>query len=401
MYPRFLTSLFLTAVSSSALLYLFGHQSIITPTIATLNWLAPLSLATAVAVSALFGHGKLVSIGMLLLIPALLPLVGFESALAFNYINQALLAVTALLWWKARGVNLLSMLTYGGVILVTFIAYSMLHPLWMQTIEPVVTPYWLKLYQLSPVVTETFSLLEFCVIALCLILLMLRIALRPGATTVVAGFTLATIVGLLVNEQHSSLLLVQTGLSIAIILAVIADTFHMAFRDDLTQLPSRRALNQTVLSLGRKYTVVMSDIDHFKKFNDTYGHDVGDQVLKLVASKLNRVQGGGKVFRYGGEEFTMLFAGKQAEQVEPFVESVRKTIEQYPIVLRGLDRPSKPPKKKTKPSKAKTVKITCSFGVAQRSSDEDFVSVMKRADEALYDAKKAGRNCVKCKPCKT
>jgi GGDEF domain-containing protein len=92
------------------------------------------------------------------------------------------------------------------------------------------------------------------------------------------------------------------------LLVVVIDAYFLAYRDELTALPSRRALNQLSLSLSRKYTLAMLDIDHFKKFNDTYGHDIGDQVLKLVASKLAKVKNGGKVFRYGGEEFTVVFS---------------------------------------------------------------------------------------------
>jgi diguanylate cyclase (GGDEF)-like protein len=173
----------------------------------------------------------------------------------------------------------------------------------------------------------------------------------------------------------------------------------MAFMDELTDIPSRRALMQFVQTLGRKYVVVMSDIDHFKKFNDTYGHDVGDEVLKLVASKLAQVQGGGKTFRFGGEEFVIIFPHKTAEQVAPIVELVRQTIADYGIALRVKPRPTKPNKTQkgltNKTSKTKIVKVTTSFGIAQRTAENlDFPSIMKQADIALYGAKKAGRNCI-------
>jgi diguanylate cyclase (GGDEF)-like protein len=171
----------------------------------------------------------------------------------------------------------------------------------------------------------------------------------------------------------------------------------MAFKDELTGIPSRRALMQYVQTLGRKYTVVMSDIDHFKKFNDTYGHDVGDEVLKLVASKLNKVTGGGKTFRFGGEEFIIVFPRKSAIEVTPFVEVVRQTIADYDIALRAKPRPPKPKNQSAKkPAKEKIVKVTTSFGVAHRTKEHsDFASIMKQADIALYAAKKGGRNCVK------
>src|SRR2546425_6328967 len=75
----------------------------------------------------------------------------------------------------------------------------------------------------------------------------------------------------------------------------------MAYQDSLTGLPARRALNEALLRLGGHYTVAMLDVDHFKRINDHHGHDVGDQVLKMIAAKLAQVTGGGKAYRYGGE----------------------------------------------------------------------------------------------------
>ena len=175
---------------------------------------------------------------------------------------------------------------------------------------------------------------------------------------------------------------------------VLVDSYLFAYRDELTTIPSRRALNQMALSLGRKYTVAMLDIDHFKKFNDTYGHDIGDQVLKLVASKLAQVKGGGKVFRYGGEEFTIVFSGKTPEQALPLLEAVRQAVEDYKIVIRQAQRKSKKARANKKNTNAKTVSVTISIGLAARASKLSFEQTLKLADQALYRAKKAGRNQV-------
>ncbi len=175
---------------------------------------------------------------------------------------------------------------------------------------------------------------------------------------------------------------------------VLIDSYFLAYRDELTSLPSRRALNQLALSLGRKYTLAMLDIDHFKKFNDTYGHDIGDQVLKLVASKLAQVKGAGKVFRYGGEEFTIVFPGKNIEHAKPALEAVRQAVEDYKIVIRQAQRKTKQARAASKSKQVKTVSVTISIGVAKRSSKLNFEETLKLADQALYRAKKSGRNNV-------
>ncbi|KZN58830.1 sensor domain-containing diguanylate cyclase [Pseudoalteromonas luteoviolacea] len=178
------------------------------------------------------------------------------------------------------------------------------------------------------------------------------------------------------------------------LLTVSIDSYFLAYRDDLTGLPTRRALNQLSLSLGRKYTVAMLDIDHFKKFNDTYGHDIGDQVLKLVASKLSKVKSGGKVFRYGGEEFTVVFSGRSPEIAFNALEQLREDIANYDMVIRQQQRQSKKSRQSKPPSDRKVVNVTVSIGVATRLTKQTFEQVVKSADEALYRAKKKGRNNV-------
>ncbi|WP_447172699.1 GGDEF domain-containing protein [Shewanella sp. 0m-8] len=187
----------------------------------------------------------------------------------------------------------------------------------------------------------------------------------------------------------------MTALATIYILTVLTDSYFLAYRDELTGLASRRALYNLVLSLGRKYSVAMLDIDHFKKFNDTYGHDVGDQVLKLVSSKIGGVRGGGKAFRYGGEEFTIVFPRKDASSTLDYLEEVREAIEEYDIVLRDEKRKSQSKATRGKAlQKTKTVSVTISIGVAEHESGENFDQTMKRADVALYKAKKKGRNQV-------
>ncbi len=194
----------------------------------------------------------------------------------------------------------------------------------------------------------------------------------------------------------SSLLFSLAGL--LTIANVISTSHELAFVDQLTEIPGRRALESEMRHLGRKYTIGMLDVDHFKKFNDTYGHDTGDQVLRLVASKMTRVRGGAKVYRYGGEEFTVLFKGKNKQQSKAMLEELRQSIEEYQIALRDKGERPEDDKlgtsKRSRSTKAKTVQVTISIGAADSSEEKDPHAVLKQADEALYRAKKKGRNRV-------
>ncbi len=120
--------------------------------------------------------------------------------------------------------------------------------------------------------------------------------------------------------------------------SIIENSYLLAYHDELTTLPSRRAFNDALARLQEPYSIAVVDIDHFKRFNDTYGHDTGDQVLRLVASNLARVTGGGQAYRCGGEEFNILFPGKTTPEVVEHLEHLRATIESSEFRMRGRDR---------------------------------------------------------------
>src|SRR5215470_10407707 len=171
--------------------------------------------------------------------------------------------------------------------------------------------------------------------------------------------------------------------------------YEVAHRDELTGLPGRRTLKELMSHLGGRYAVAMCDVDHFKAFNDTYGHDAGDQVLKFVASMISRVRGGARAFRYGGEEFTVVFPGRSAMEAQPFVESLRVAIAASGFRLRGPGRPDKKPENVPERGPDKSVTITISIGVAENSKKLSTPElVLEAADGALYRAKESGRNCV-------
>lgn len=184
--------------------------------------------------------------------------------------------------------------------------------------------------------------------------------------------------------------------AVAFSLGLVLDMQRIAYRDDLTGLPGRRALNLYLAAPGRRYTIAMLDVDHFKKFNDTYGHDVGDEVLRMVASQLQRVSGGGKAFRYGGEEFTIVFRGQDIAHARPHLDAVRQRIADYLLVVRSKSRPKDAKagqKKRGTKQNNTTTNVTISIGLACRDAEHRRPeAVLKAADSALYRAKKAGRN---------
>ncbi|MEE2788164.1 MAG: GGDEF domain-containing protein [Myxococcota bacterium] len=182
----------------------------------------------------------------------------------------------------------------------------------------------------------------------------------------------------------------------AVCLLTALESGHaLAFRDQLTGLPSRRAMDLALRRLGHRYTLAMVDVDFFKKFNDRYGHDAGDEALRMVASHLRGVRGGGRAYRYGGEEFAVVFPGRSVAKTRSHLESLRQEIANARFVLRSADRPRRKPKKPSKSKGNGVVKLTVSIGAAERNAKASTAAaVMKIADKQLYRAKKAGRNRV-------
>ena len=365
------------------------------------HWLPYVSVVIAAAMAWQFGRSRLVwqAVLLLLLLPLSLPWLEPATQLSVRYCF-ILLVLCWLVCATDKGfapVNLAMSLLIIGLLAASSVwlvpQLTSQAAIFQYLVQPVTG--WL--FKLWPQARQIFSAAELLLTLLSLVVLLVQNIRQQNNSQVALLMSGLSVMLLYVLAQPFANQLAVIVLSVMICIAVIRDSFAMAFKDELTGVPSRRALMQYVQTLGRKYTVVMSDIDHFKSFNDTYGHDVGDEVLKLVASKLSKITGGGKAFRYGGEEFIMLFAGKTAEQVLPHVEAIRQTIADYDIALRTKPRPSKAPKAKSqKPPREKIVKVTSSFGIAQRSAQHsDFASIMKQADVALYAAKKAGRNCVK------
>jgi diguanylate cyclase (GGDEF)-like protein len=228
----------------------------------------------------------------------------------------------------------------------------------------------------------------------------------------------------------------------ALILAasLIETSYVLAYHDELTGIRGRRAFNESLLSLDQQYAIAIVDIDHFKKFNDTYGHDVGDQVLCMVAKRLSQVGGDGQAFRCGGEEFAIVFRNTSAKEAFEHLDALRQIIEKSTFHMRGSDRRAEAKAERTanasaekssnrraseldrrKSKKKKAViglrrdgrirpssgsqpranqqpdhlSVTVSIGVAEPSTRyRQPEQVIQAADQALYRAKNKGRNRV-------
>ena len=156
----------------------------------------------------------------------------------------------------------------------------------------------------------------------------------------------------------------------------------LAELDPLTQIYNRVKLNEIFRSLffnAKKYnsvvTMILFDIDHFKQINDTYGHNVGDKVLKELASLVRGLLRDGDIFaRWGGEEFVVVLEGVSLEAMTNLASRLRREIEKFPFDV--------------------VEHVTCSFGVTQFSQSDTETLFFERVDEALYEAKESGRNCV-------
>ncbi|MEQ8737662.1 MAG: GGDEF domain-containing protein, partial [Hoeflea sp.] len=158
--------------------------------------------------------------------------------------------------------------------------------------------------------------------------------------------------------------------------------------DGLTGVNNRKAFDEALSRElaeaekgGQPLCLVIGDIDHFKKFNDTFGHRTGDQVLRLVASCLKTgVHAGHFVARYGGEEFAVIMPATEIASAETIANKIRETVQARELVKRSTGE--------------SLGRVTMSMGIALLQPGEAGASLVERADSCLYDAKRGGRNRV-------
>lgn len=188
------------------------------------------------------------------------------------------------------------------------------------------------------------------------------------------------------------------GAGISLFTGAISSMLSMLYSDELTGLLNRKALNREMEVLKPGDILAMADIDKFKSLNDTHGHDTGDEVLKLVAAFMSDVTENGKAYRYGGEEFSLVFRKREANRVLDALQTLRKKIACYQIAIRNRSKRPKNNKSgasyRKKASPEKVIKTSVSMGVVVLREGESPFDALKRADAELYRAKQSGRNCI-------
>ena len=160
----------------------------------------------------------------------------------------------------------------------------------------------------------------------------------------------------------------------------------MAHTDPLTQTNNRSSFDSTLtreITLSKRtlnpLSVLFFDIDHFKHINDTYGHECGDTVLKDIAQCIKEtIRNSDMIFRYGGEEFVILLGDTDVVGARITAEKIRQAVEKYTLAY-GME----------------IIKLTASIGVSTLRANDSIQSLVKRADDAMYQAKSNGRNQVR------
>lgn len=314
----------------------------------------------------------------------------YASACLFVPLNLVLLA-----WLRERG----ALNTYGSRRLA-----ALLIVVGLTAVVIVGDYHWITEAAYRPLLGNTVTRgspipsIAMLVTVVCLIAAVAIAVTRSGVIEAALAVSIAAFAAGCNVVASPDMFLWFTAAGLIMTAAVLQDSHRMAFRDELTGLPGRRALNESLMALDRHYTIAMLDVDHFKAFNDRWGHDVGDQVLKLVASRIQRVGGGGRAYRYGGEEFTVVFPGKRQPEVMARLDALRRSIDEYKLRLRSDERPRSGgdrTRAPAQPPETNTISVTVSVGVAERSDKTPAPDdVLRAADQALYRAKGAGRNRV-------
>lgn len=289
------------------------------------------------------------------------------------------------------GLGLLPWLREGGVggspTMLTGAVIILVTALWLRGGAPARTVDQLLQYplSLSGVSLTAATLVTGLVLAAAL----LRLLIRRQAPDLALGGAMAACFPLTWSPAlDSGASAAAVGAVLALWTGLLMHAWRLAFLDELTALPNRRALENQLRAVPGRWCLAMLDVDHFKKFNDNWGHDVGDQVLRRVATTLMGVGGRGRAFRYGGEEFAVFFPHDDLERASQAIEDVRERVANTPFHVRGTRTDADDRGKRKAPA---TRRITLSAGLAL-ADNGPVTGIFKRADQALYKAKARGRN---------
>lgn len=310
----------------------------------------------------------------------------FDTTLNYNIgaLTVSILMILTVLMREQGVFSARSLPMYGFILVVLFFAY------WVGKEQPLWALTTLNNEWFPPQYFDWTQLTQINLMAIFMtsILLFSKILLKQDHKSMTAIMVYITVIIIYqIPLEKADLTIAITAALLLCLLTVLQESWRMAYLDELTQLPGRRALREKMQSLVGIYTLAMVDVDFFKKFNDKYGHDTGDDVLRMIAAHLQKVSGGGNSYRYGGEEFTVIFSNKSAEQAQEHLEQLRERIASTQFVVnRGANKTSSTSKNK--------VTITVSIGACDSIDISHSDEVLKKADAALYKAKKKGRNCL-------
>ena len=377
------TSLLPLFIITALATYLRQHFSALPESlIVALHYLPHLLLLFGLIIAVHFNQLKVVSFTLILMILYVVS----EQQWLDSSIKFALFSTFApLLLWLISLIRESNVFSIKALPTYILIAVTVLLSLWLIREQP----NWLDQYLLTtwlPFNTTALSrlndtaLLIFCII---FIALLIRLCFQPhhkSATAIAVLLTLFMSLNFSLTAQDF-IIVISAGVLLCIF-CVLQESWKMAYLDELTQLPGRRALQQKMGSIVGLYSIAMIDIDFFKKFNDKYGHDTGDLALQKVATTLKKIHGG-SAYRYGGEEFTIIFTNKSTDQVKDELERIRQLLDDNPFQL---------PKHAIKNNQKPNVPLTISIGLADSIGTNSTGTVIKQADQALYQAKKKGRN---------
>ncbi|MEZ5472607.1 MAG: GGDEF domain-containing protein [Marinicella sp.] len=340
-----------------------------------------LLLATLVLLSIFFNQGQLFYLSM----ASFLSWLFFELALQSQPVLIELCFIGLVIMISVTGLLVekgLFSLAAWKIHLLTVLVIGLAYGSWARQADWLIA--W-QAYQLLPsswFQWTTLSQLSLLLFLICMVgLLTVYVYLQQRKTF---NAVLTLLAAMLINIWQGNSLAATLTCSAALLFLLFTtfqQSWHLAYVDQLTGLPGRRALEERLQRSLGIYALAMVDVDHFKKFNDTYGHDVGDDVLRMIAAKIGEVKGGGKAYRYGGEEFTIVFNNHSADEIKQHLQEVIDVVAETPFVVN-----------RRKNQKPKKVQVTISIGLTDSLGHANAAETIKTADDALYTAKKKGRN---------